>query len=343
MMAGGKSIRLAFTAWLPLVLLACPFALLADEFRPALLEINEREGGWVDVTWKVPMRGDQVLAITPILPESLVPLGPGSGRRVPGAWIESSSYRSGGQALNGSTLRIEGLSAVPTDVLVRITLQDGGEHSAILRSGSNSFTIPELATRLDLAISYWRMGTIHILEGYDHLMFVLALMLLVSNYWVLLKTITAFTIAHSISLALATLGVVNMPGPPTEAVIALSIVFLAVEIVHSREGRVTHTDSYPWLVALAFGLVHGLGFAGALAEVGLPQQDIPLALLMFNLGVETGQLMFVGVVLLIIAIIKHIPSDWLHKSGRLVPYAIGSVAAFWTIQRVGSFLTPSLP
>jgi hypothetical protein len=163
-------------------------------------------------------------------------------------------------------------------------------------------------------------------------------MLIIPNFMMLLKTITAFTLAHSVSLALATLGVVNMPGPPTEAVIALSILFMAVEIVHKHQGRMTLTERKPWVIALAFGLVHGLGFAGALAEVGLPQQDIPLALLMFNLGVETGQILFVCFVLLVIALIKRLPVRWPQHSWRLMPYAIGGIAAFWTVERVISFV-----
>ena len=189
-----------------------------------------------------------------------------------------------------------------------------------------------------VAGAYWKIGTIHILEGFDHLLFVLALILIIPNLWMLLKTITAFTLAHSISLALATIGVLNMPGAPTEAVIALSILFLAVEIVHSRDGKKTLTGQYPWVVALAFGLFHGLGFAGALAEVGLPQQEIPLALLMFNVGVETGQVLFVAVVVLVRAGIMRLPFAWPQGSWKLLPYAIGSIAAFWTVQRIDSFL-----
>jgi hypothetical protein len=151
------------------------------------------------------------------------------------------------------------------------------------------------------------------------------------------KTITAFTLAHSVTLALATLGIVNMPGPPTEAVIALSILFLAVEIIHSHEGKVTLTERAPWLVSLSFGLVHGLGFAGALSEVGLPESDIPLALLMFNVGVETGQLLFVGVVVVIRESLRRLPLTWPAESWRVLPYAIGSIASFWVIERVGSF------
>jgi len=321
-----------------LSLLVCPITAIADEFRPALLEIHEREGGWVDVIWKVPRNEDRILALTPVLPKFLEPLGPGSGRRTPGAWVESSSYRSSGQLLNGSTLRIEGLSVVPTDVVVRIALHDGTEHSAILRSGHDSFTIPEQVTRIELAGSYWRMGTIHILEGFDHLLFLLTLLLIVTGLWPLLKTVTAFTVAHSLTLALATLGIVNIPPAPTEAVISLSIVLLAVEVVRKYAGVMTLSERYPWAVAFTFGLVHGLGFAGALSEIGVPQNDVPLALLMFNVGVETGQVMFVVVVSLLLAGLHTLHSQTALTIGRAAPYAIGSVAAFWTIQRVGSFL-----
>jgi len=321
-----------------LVLLTTPCAVLGDEFRPALLELDERDGGWVEVTWKVPMRGDQVLALTPVLPQFLEPMGPGSARQVPGAWLETRSYRAGEQTLNGVTLGIEGLAAIPADVLVRVKLRDGTEHSAILRSGTSSFTIPEQATRVDLAISYWRMGTIHILEGYDHLLFLLTLLLIVSGIWPLLKTVTAFTLAHSLTLALATLGLLYIPPVPTEAVISLSIALLAVEVVRKNQGQFTLSERYPWLVAFTFGLVHGLGFAGALSEIGVPPNEVPLALLMFNVGVETGQVMFVVVVSLMLAGLHRLHSHSALTLARATPYAIGSVAMFWTIQRIGLFL-----
>ena len=311
---------------------------LADEFRPALLEITETEPGWYTVTWKVPLSNGQPLAISPMFPEQMKPLGPPSTRGSQSEFTEKSLWQSGSVALPGSTIEIEGLTAVPIDVIVQIRLADGSEHSAILRPASPRFVVPERATKWRVAGSYWKIGTIHILEGQDHLLFVLALLLIVPNLWMLFKTITAFTVAHSVSLALATLGIVNMPGPPTEAVIALSILFLAVEIVHSREGRITLTEKNPWVVALAFGLVHGLGFAGALAEVGLPQQEIPLALLMFNVGVETGQILFVCTLLLAIAALKKVPLSWPQGSWRLMPYAIGSIAAFWIVQRIDSFI-----
>jgi hypothetical protein len=324
--------------WLLPLLLISSIGVLADEFRPALLQINEREGGWIDVTWKVPMAGEKVLALTPVLPEFLEPLGPGSGHRTGGVWIVSSVYSSGGRTLNGATVGVDGLSLIPADVVVQINLLDGAQHSAILRSTSSRFTIPEQVTKMQLAVSYWRMGTIHILEGFDHLLFLLTLLLIVTGFWQLLKTVTAFTLAHSLTLALATLGVVHIPQVPTEAVISLSIVLLAVEVVRKNAGQLTLSEQYPWLIAFTFGLVHGLGFAGALSEIGVPQNAVPLALLMFNVGVETGQILFVVTVSLLLAGLHrvHIPSA--VGLARAAPYAIGGIAAFWTIERVAAFL-----
>jgi len=324
----------SLTAGLLFGLLASPLSVFADEIRPALLEINESKGGWVEVVWKVPMRGDRVEDLTPILPEFLEPVGAGSGRRVPGAWLEYGTYRSAEPSLTGATLRIDGLNALPTDVMVRVTLHDGTEHSAILRSGNESFTVPEQATRTELAVSYWKIGTIHILEGFDHLLFLLTLLLIVTGLWPLLKTVTAFTVAHSLTLALATLGIVNIPTAPTEAVISLSIVLLAVEAVRKYDGKMTLSERYPWLVAFTFGLVHGLGFAGALSEIGVPQNEVPLALLMFNVGVETGQVMFVVAVSLLLAGMHKLHGHTGRLVARTCPYAIGGIAAFWTIERV---------
>ncbi len=309
----------------------------ADEFRPALLEIEETRPGWYAVIWKVPLVNGQRLALSPRFPAHLERMGPAATRTLQGSSVEQSTWTSRAGSLVGHRIEIEGLTSLPIDVIVQIDLADGAEHSAILRPTTPTFVIPERATRSRVAGSYWKIGTIHILEGYDHLLFVVALMLIIPSLRLLLETITAFTVAHSISLALATLGVVNLPGAPTEAVIALSILFLAVEIVHDHEGRITLTEQFPWVVALLFGLVHGLGFAGALAQVGLPEQNIPLALLMFNVGVETGQVLFVCAMLALIASIKRAPIPWPAGSWRLAPYTIGSVAAFWTITRVGSF------
>jgi hypothetical protein len=182
------------------------------------------------------------------------------------------------------------------------------------------------------------MGTIHILEGLDHLLFLLVLLLIVEGFWPLIKTVTAFTIAHSLTLVLATLGFVNLPSAPTEAVISLSIMLLAIEAVHKGEGKLTLAERFPWLIAFTFGLVHGLGFAGALSEIGIPQNEVPLALLMFNVGVETGQVLFVTVVSLLLAGLHRFQAGGARLLTRAAPYAIGGVAALWTIQRIESFL-----
>ena len=310
----------------------------ADEIRPALLDIKEQNTGLFAVTWKVPTRANRALAITPQLPTSLELLGSPTLQDVPGALIEQASYKNNGASLTGQTIVIDGLSALQTDVLLLVQLQDGTQHSAILRPASPEFTIPLRASKLKVAGDYWRMGTIHILEGVDHLLFVLALLLIVSGLGPLVKAVTAFTVAHSITLALATLGVVHVPSAPTEAIIALSILFLASEIVHKRNGVIGITERYPWMIAFIFGLFHGLGFAGALSEIGVPQHEVPLSLFMFNVGVETGQLLFIAAVISVMALFRRLPLTAPAGAWRVAPYAIGSVAAFWTIDRVMSFL-----
>jgi hypothetical protein len=313
----------------------------ADEIRPALLDIKEQKTGLFAVTWKVPTRGDKVVALTARLPGSLELVGSPSAQDVPGARVERATYKNKEDSLTGQVIAIDGLSLVQTDVLLLVQLKDGSQHSAILRPASPEFTIPLEASKLKIAADYWRMGTIHILEGADHLLFVLALLMIVSGYAQLLRAVTAFTVAHSITLAMATLGMVHVPAAPTEAIIALSILFLASEIVHKRNGVIGITERYPWVIAFIFGLFHGLGFAGALSEIGVPQREVPLALLMFNVGVESGQLMFVGTVLVLLALARQIRIPSLVKriglqhAVALAPaYVIGGVAAFWTLERL---------
>jgi hypothetical protein len=310
----------------------------ADEIRPALLDIKEQDTGLFSVTWKVPTRGDRVLALTPRLPESLELVGSPTVQDVSGARIEHSTYKNNDDSLTGQTIAIEGLSTARTDVLLLVQLKDGQQHSAILRPVATEFMIPLEASKLKIASDYWRMGTMHILEGVDHLLFVLALLLIVNGFRPLLRAVTAFTVAHSITLAMATLGVIHVPSAPTEAIIALSILFLAAEIVHKHNGQIGLTERWPWVIAFLFGLFHGLGFAGALSEIGVPQAEVPLALLMFNVGVETGQVMFIGVVLSLLALLRRLPLTVPAGAWRVAPYAIGSLAAFWTIQRVMSFV-----
>jgi hydrogenase/urease accessory protein HupE len=280
--------------------------------------------------------------MAPILPEVMKPVGPPSNHLSPGAVVQYFSFKTDGRSIAGETIFIEGLSALQIDVLVRVSLANGDHHSKILRPKSPSWVIPERASKAAVAWSYINMGVTHIFEGIDHLLFVLALVVIVPNLWMLFKTITAFTLAHSVTLALATLGFVNVPSGPTEAVIALSIVFLAVEIIRSQQGKFSMAANYPWIVAMIFGLVHGLGFAGALSEFGLPQHEIPLALLMFNVGVELGQIAFVIAVLCVLAGLRFmwakIPTLAPISRWQLVPYAIGCIAAYWTIERTIGFL-----
>ena len=194
-------------------------------------------------------------------------------------------------------------------------------------------------SRFDAAKRYTLLGIEHILLGIDHLLFVLALLLIVRSPWMLVKTITAFTLAHSITLGLATLGLVYIPSRPVEATIALSIVFLCVEIIHAQRGKTGVAFRYPWVVAFAFGLLHGLGFAGALSEIGLAQAEIPIALLFFNLGVEIGQLLFLGVILILVWGLMRLRLTTLGIARLSSAYVIGTVATYWLLERVAIIFT----
>jgi hypothetical protein len=338
-MSSAWPLRIALTLTLALsALMGAVRETSAHEIRPALLQIEEKEPGLFDVVWKVPVKNAVVPDIRPVFPSFMKQIGRTATQMLPGTKLERSTYNSNGRPIVGETLTIDRLSTMQIDVLVRLKLADGSTHSAILRPDTPSFVVPAQATKREIAWSYWRMGLVHILSGMDHLLFLLALLFLVSGFWSLLKTITAFTVAHSITLALATLGFVHVPPAPTEAIIALSIVFLAAEIVRKHYGEIGLTERYPWIVAGFFGLFHGLGFAGALSNIGLPAHEIPLALFMFNVGVETGQILFIVVVSGLLAALRHM-AVWVPNGGwRLVPYGIGGVAAFWTVERVVSFM-----
>jgi hypothetical protein len=257
-----------------------------------------------------------------------------------------SVKRSGG--LSGGKVHISGLAATMTDVLARIENLDGTTQVTRITPSSPSFVVSAAPSALNVMVTYLVLGVEHILFGVDHLLFVLALLILVKGWRKLVGTITAFTIAHSITLAAATLGFVHVPSKPVEATIALSIVFVACEIVHRRQGRVGLTEMWPWVIAFSFGLLHGLGFASALREVGLPQNAIPLALLFFNVGVELGQLLFISVVMAVITLVVRAarkfsrwniaPQSAFTWCENISAYAIGSVAAFWLIQRTMSFV-----
>ena len=238
--------------------------------------------------------------------------------------------------LTGQTVRIEGLPSSITDVLVRVERSDGTTQVTRLLPSSPAFVVEPSAGAGDVARTYLVLGVQHILLGVDHLLFVLALLLVVKGVRRVVTTVTAFTIAHSITLAAATLGLVHVPGPPVEAVIALSIVFVAAEIVHGLQGRPGLTARWPWVVAFTFGLLHGFGFASALGEIGLPQNAIPLALFFFNVGVELGQLLFVGAFAMGALLVARVGIPWPRWMELAPAYAIGSIAMFWVMQRVAA-------
>ena len=310
--------------------------LYAHETRPGYLELKEVAPGRYEVLFKRPGSDGPRLRITADLPANCQTLTAVSTYHTSQATLERWTVECEGGIIGG-TIGIGGLEAELTEVLVQIRSLDAFAYTVRLRPDAPSFVVPEAPSAWETARTYLVLGVEHILLGFDHLLFVFALMLIVKGMWLLVKTITAFTVAHTITLGAATLGFVHVPGAPVEAVIALSIMFLASELAHSRLGRPGMTQSYPWIVASTFGLLHGFGFAGALAEVGLPQGQIPTALFLFNVGVEVGQLLFVGVVLLAAYTARRLRLRWPVWSWRLPAYAIGSIAAFWTVQRVVAF------
>jgi hydrogenase/urease accessory protein HupE len=290
-----------------------------------------------DVLWKVPARGHNLrLGLYVELPAGCTNVTQRRGQFAAGSFTERWTVRRAG-GLNGGTIRIAGLATTMTDVLVRLERLDGSTQITRLTPSLPSFVVEAAPRPSQVAMTYLKLGVEHILLGIDHLLFVLALLILVKGARRLIATVTAFTAAHSITLAVATLGYVHVPGPPVEAAIALSIVFVAAEIVHGLQGRPGLTARWPWVVAFTFGLLHGLGFAGALSEIGLPQKDIPLALLTFNVGVELGQLMFIAAVVLLgwaaRRLLRSVP-QWAPPTAA---YGIGSMSAFWVIARVVAF------
>ncbi len=305
--------------------------------QPGYLELRPIDTDIYAVAWKVPATGRRPMAIAARLPENCEPRTPGQPIWDGAAYLARWTATCPG-GLVGGTIAIDGLSATMTDVLVRIQRPDGTAQTARLTPAAPSFVVEAVPGTLDVAGTYLALGIEHILLGIDHLLFVLALLILVTGWRRLVWTITAFTAAHSITLAAATLGFVRVAPGPVEAVIALSILFVAMEIVHTRQGRPGITERRPWIVAFAFGLLHGFGFAGALAQLGLPEHDIPIALLFFNVGVEAGQLMFVATVLTVIATCRRLEAPWPQWAWRVPVYAIGSLAAYWTIERVANLV-----
>lgn len=311
----------------------------ADVFRPAYLQLHQTAADCYDVLWKVPALDESTtLKVHPIFPPGTRDLTPPARAFAAGAATDRWSVRVPG-GLEGKPIQFSHVADTGIDILVRVERSDGTEQLGRILPVDPQFVLKASPGPWEVVRTYSLLGIEHILTGFDHLLFVLALILIVRDARRLLVTITAFTIAHSITLALATLGVVHVPGPPVEAMIALSIVFVAAEILRVRSGHESLTSRKPWLVAFTFGLLHGLGFAGALAEVGLPQKSIPLALLFFNVGVEIGQLLFICAVLSVLAAARALWSQ--RRAPAAVPavtsYLIGGLASFWLWERIAAF------
>jgi hypothetical protein len=317
------------------LLAAC--AAHADEFRPAYLEIRPAGTETYDLLWKVPAAGgDRVLALHLRLPPGATDVTEPREVFVGAAHVEHRRIHQPG-GLEGRTIEIDGLAGSGAEVLARIERTDGTAQVIRLMPSRTTFVVEASTGKLEVARTYVLLGIEHILLGVDHLLFVLALLIIVRGGKRILLTVTAFTVAHSITLVAATMGWLALPGAPVEAVIALSIIFLAREIVMAWRGHAGLTERMPWLVAFVFGLLHGLGFAGALAEIGLPPNAIPVALLCFNVGVAVGQLLFVAAMLGLAWSARALIARWRSVLRWIAPYAIGAVASFWMIERVVAF------
>jgi hypothetical protein len=335
--------RLAMRGLLPRVLwlaVACAawlsLPLAAHESRPGYLELREVAPERYELLWKQPARGDMVLALDPVLPPNCEAAGASSDELTGAALLRRATLTCPG-GLAGGTIAIAGLEATLTDVLVRIDHASGVEETRLLQPAAPSFTVRGTPGTWERVASYLRLGIEHILLGVDHLLFVLGLLLIVERRSMLVKTITSFTVAHSITLAVATLGWASAPAEPLAAAIALSILFLGPEVVRKWRGETSFTIRHPWVVAFAFGLLHGFGFAAGLTEMGLPPREIPLALLLFNVGVEIGQLLFVALVLLLARSFRVLEIRWRRWAELLPGYAVGVLGAFWTIQRLAIY------
>jgi hypothetical protein len=321
-------------------LLAVPTA-RAHEARPAYLEIKETSPNKFSVVWRTPVLAGMRLPVVLTMPGDVKNVKEPVEQELADSLLERRWIDAGANGLAGKRIQFTGLQVTITDVLVRVQTLDGQEWTTLIHTSQPWFELSAAPSKLRVAGAYLRLGIEHIWSGIDHLLFILGLMILVKGTRRLIATVTAFTVAHSITLAGATLGFVRVPQQPVEACIALSIVFVASEIVHARQGWQGWTERWPWIVAFTFGLLHGFGFAGALTAVGLPQTAIPVALLFFNVGVEIGQLLFIAAILSIMALARWIilraaipQPAW---AWRVAPYSIGGVAAFWMIQRIAAF------
>ena len=310
----------------------------AHEARPAYLEIKETSPNQFSVLWRTPVLAGMRLRVVLTMPGDVKNLKEPVVQELADSLLERRWIDAGATGLAGKQIQFTGLQLTITDVLVRVEMLDGRTWTTIAHPSQPWIQIAASQTWLGVAGTYIVQGIRHILFGLDHLLFILGLILIVKDRWMLVKTVTAFTVAHSITLAIATLGYAQMPVAPLNAAIALSILFLGPEIVRCWRGETSFTIQHPWVVAFAFGLVHGFGFASALASAGLPRKELPLALLTFNVGVELGQVAFVMLIVLLERSFRQLQIRWPRCVEALPGYAVGSVGAFWTIQRTAIFL-----
>jgi hydrogenase/urease accessory protein HupE len=309
---------------------------MAHELRPAYLDMRETATNEFAVLWKVPALDDLRLGLYVRLPDVCKAKTETVRTIQDGAYFERWSVACP-NGLKGQEIVIDGLRSTVTDALARIEYRDGTKQIARLTPEKLTLLVASGQSWLEVAKAYFLLGVDHILTGFDHLLFVLALILLIHDRWMLVKTVTAFTIAHSITLAGATLGYISLPQKPVEATIALSIAFVASELVKVRSGERRLSENYPWIVAFVFGLLHGFGFAGALKEAGLPQTDISLALLTFNLGVEAGQLMFIAAALVVFRAAGMLLTVPIAPARIAAAYLIGTTSMVWLVARFSSF------
>jgi hydrogenase/urease accessory protein HupE len=328
-----RALRSLCTLLAVLAAVSAAVSAAAHEVRPAYLEITETAHDRYQILWRRPVLNGMPLPVVIALPKDARQVGLPTAQDLPGSRIERQQIEVS-NGLGGQRVNLIGLDATITDVLVRFQTLDGARSTSLVHPSKPWVDIPADPTMVGVATAYLTQGVSHILEGVDHLLFVFGLLLLVPNRWMLVKTITAFTVAHSITLALVTLGVVAIPTAPVEASIALSILFLGVEAMRARRGQPSFAARQPWVVAFAFGLLHGIGFAGGLSLTGLPHSDIPVALLMFNIGVEIGQLAFIAVVLILERALRALQIRWPTQLRAAPVYLIGICGAYWTIERV---------
>lgn len=315
-----------------------PPAAHADDLRPGYLEIREVAGvpaaaHRYAVTWKAPIKPGLATRVAAAFPADCIPTTKPE-RSIDAAALLARWEIKCAKPLTGRGVRLDGMESTASDALLRYQSHSGTTQAARLTPANPQATIAAKPGRMQVAQTYFVTGVEHILMGYDHLLFVLCLVLLLNGAWRVAATVTAFTVAHSLTLVATTLDLISVPRAPVEAVIALSIVFLAVEIVKRDPENPRLSQRAPWLVAFLFGLLHGFGFAGALAEIGLPQGEVPTALLTFNLGVEAGQLIIVGVAMAALAVLRRVNLAWLKSTQTVAAYVIGSVAAMWLIERI---------